>query len=73
MKREIFYLYLSADKWLEFYSGKFNAIIVYSKSGKRLSIPARNFIPYASFAGVKGTFQITFDANNKIVNLQKVF
>ena len=47
------------------------SIIVTTFSGTRISIPAKNFIPFAGYAGVFGTFEISFDNNNRIQSLHK--
>ena len=67
-----FALNISSDDWQGFYQGGIRSIIVQTFNGIRLSIPASNFIPYVSFTGIQGTFAITFNAQRKIVRLQKL-
>ena len=71
MKRQRFYLSLSADQWLMYYKGQVQSIVVTTFTGTRLSVPARNFVPFVSHSGIQGTFEISFDANNRIVSLHK--
>jgi len=67
-----FSLNISADDWQVFYQGGIRSIIVRAFNGLKLSIPARNFIPYVGFTGIQGTFEITFNEQRKIVRLQKL-
>ena len=67
-----FSLNISADDWQIFYQGGIRSIVVRAFNGLKLSIPARNFIPYVGFSGIHGTFEITFNAQRKIIHLKKI-
>ena len=73
MRKERFYISISSEKWYLYYKGAYQNIVVYTYSGIRMSLPASNFIPYASFSGVEGTFEVTFSEQNKILDIKKLF
>ena len=72
MKRYHFSVNINGDEWLLYYKGKISQVVVTTFSGLKLSIPARNFIPYGGFSGIQGTFEITFDESNRITSLHKL-
>lgn len=71
MKRMQFFLSLPADQWILYYKGQVQSIVVTTFQGTRISIPARNFVPFVGHSGIYGTFEISFDANNRIQSLHK--
>ena len=72
MNRHRFTISISAEEWLSFYERSINNVIVRSFQGVRISIPVRNFIPHVTYSGVKGTFEITFSEQNRILNMKKI-
>ncbi|MCP4874522.1 MAG: DUF2835 domain-containing protein [Gammaproteobacteria bacterium] len=72
MRRFEFELALSASKTRSLYEGQARYILVASKQGKKLQLPAANFRDYVSAAGIYGHFTVEIDANNKLVALQKI-
>ena len=71
MRRHRFSVSMSADEWLATYSGSISNIVVRSTKGIRISIPISNFIPYVTFSGIQGTFEVTC-FENRIVNMRKL-
>ena len=71
MTRHRFTVSISADEWLATYSGSISNVVVRSTKGIRISIPIRNFIPYVSYSGIQGTFEVTC-FENRIIDLKKL-
>jgi hypothetical protein len=67
-----FSISVSTEDWLSFYEGAIQNIIVRTFHGLRLSIPAQNFLPFVTFSGVQGTFEITFNEQKRITKLIKI-
>ena len=72
MTRYRFAISVSTEEWLSFYEGAIQNIIVRTFHGLRISIPARNFLPFVTYSGIQGTFDITFNDQNRIVQLVKI-
>jgi hypothetical protein len=72
MTRYRFSISVSTEDWLSFYEGSIQNIIVRTFHGLRVSIPARNFLPFVTYSGIQGTFEITFNENKRIVQLTKI-
>ena len=71
MKRHRFTVSLSAEEWLGVYSGSISNLVVRSTKGMRISIPIRNFIPFVTYSGIQGTFEVDC-FENRILELRKL-
>ena len=71
MTRHRFSVSISADEWLATYNGSISNVVVRSTRGIRISIPIRNFIPYVTYSGIQGTFEVTC-FENRIIDLKKL-
>jgi len=67
-----FNLSISAEQTERLYQGHARYIMVHSIEGLKLQLPAQNFKKYVSGAGIQGQFRVKIDADNKIINLQKL-
>lgn len=72
MPQAHFSLSISKDEYLRYYQGSANAVIVRARDGKRVSFPASALRLFVGHDGVSGEFVLTYDDNNRFVDLKKV-
>ena len=72
MLRLVLDIALPADKLLAVYQGRANRILITSREGKSVSLPAHHFRPYLTSTGVFGTFEIEFSPEGKLISLRKI-
>ena len=72
MRRFEFTMALSAEKTSRIYAGRATSILVHSDDGLRLQLPAANFRAYVDDNGIRGRFRVAIDADNRIVELQRI-
>jgi hypothetical protein len=67
-----FQLAIPAEKYLAYYEGAAQQVVVTLASGQRLQFPADSLRPFVSHDGVYGEFVLRVDANNKLLALERV-
>lgn len=67
-----FRLNISRDEALRYYHGTARNVIVHAENGQRLQFPAEHIRQFIDHLGVNGVFKIEFDANNKLLDLQRI-
>lgn len=67
-----FRLAISADEYLAYYRGAARDVVVSAEDGRRVKFPAGALQPYILQDGIHGRFELRFDANNKLLGLQKL-
>ena len=67
-----FYLELSYDEFTAVYTGQAKNVITKSFDGRTVRFPANILKPYLTRTGIKGTFAIHFDNNNKFQSLELI-
>jgi len=67
-----FSLKLSYDKYLSFYKGHAQHVLVTAFDGRKIQFPAEILKPYLTREGISGVFIIHFDNRNKYQSLQKI-
>ena len=72
MPSRFFSLSISAQEYLRVYRGSARQVVVRGADGASLSFPAEHLRRFVSHDGVQGHFQLTYDASNKFVSLEKV-
>lgn len=63
---------LPADKLLAVYQGRANRILIKSREGRTVSLPAHHLRPFLTSAGVFGSFEIEFSSEGKLICLRKL-
>ncbi|MNT37494.1 hypothetical protein D3C72_1736330 [compost metagenome] len=63
---------LTADEFLAVYQGRANRVLLRSRDGRKVSLPARHLRPHLGHAGVQGTFQLEFSADGKLLSLHRL-
>jgi hypothetical protein len=72
MPRHRFQLNISAETYLHYYRGAARAVIVQAEDGRTIQLPANSFRPFVTADGISGRFELTLDANNKLVELRRL-
>ncbi len=70
-QRVRFAISISADDYLAYYKGQVRQVIVDAEDGRRIQFPASCLQPFIMHDGINGIFVLRFDANNKLVGLEK--
>ncbi|HEX5843311.1 MAG TPA: DUF2835 domain-containing protein [Pseudomonas sp.] len=63
---------LSAERLLAVYQGRANRILVHSRDGRRVSVPAHHFRPFLTREGVYGSFELEFSVAGELLSLRRL-
>ncbi|WP_271411753.1 DUF2835 domain-containing protein [Pseudomonas sp. Q1-7] len=63
---------LTADEFLAVYQGRANRVLLRSRDGRKVSLPAHHLRAHLDHAGVCGTFVLDFSADGKLLNLRRL-
>ena len=63
---------LTADEFLAVYQGRANRVLLHSRDGRKVSLPARHLRPHLGHAGVRGTFELDFSADGELLSLRRL-
>ena len=63
---------LPADRLLAVYKGQANRVLVRSRDGTSVSLPAHHLRPFLTSEGVFGSFQMDFDGIGKLISLRRL-
>ena len=66
-----FSLQLSTEHYLAYYSGHAQKVSVLADDGRRIEFSARHLRPFLSHNGIKGRFEIEFNAQHHFVALRR--
>lgn len=72
MKRMTFSMILSAEKYLRYYQGSADAVIVKADDGRTLRFPINAIQKFVTRDGIHGRFEIIFDDNNKLTAINRL-
>lgn len=72
MRSVTFFLHISADDYLNYYSGQVKWVLARSVDGLKVQFPANLLAPYVSHNGVQGKFVLQYLANGKAVDLSRI-
>ena len=67
-----FRLAISAEEYLAYYRGSAKAVVVRSDDNRTIRFPASALRDFVTHDGVFGHFEITFDENNKLIQIQSI-
>ncbi|MEM1175738.1 MAG: DUF2835 domain-containing protein [Pseudomonadota bacterium] len=71
-KRIRFRLALPAERYLAYYQGSAQDVVVRADDNRVIRFPADAIRQFVTHDGVFGDFEITFDAQNKLVSIRRV-
>jgi len=67
-----FAIRISAEDYIYYYKGQAKQVIVNAHDGRRVQFPASCLQPFVLHDGINGVFCLRFDANNKLIGLEKI-
>jgi len=71
-KEIIFNLTISAEEMLRYYQGGPSVVTTHSIDGRKVRFPASRLRPFMTTMGIRGRFSITFDDNNKFLEMRRI-
>ncbi len=72
MNRYEFQLRVRPEKYLGYYRGKIQQVVVRCTTGQTVQFPASLLQKFVPAEGISGRFVLTSDANHKIIGLERV-
>lgn len=63
---------LPAYQYQEMYRGSKKYLLAESRDGRKIQLPLTVFQKFVTRKGVYGTFEVEFDDNRKLVNIEKI-
>ncbi|MVW75696.1 DUF2835 domain-containing protein [Pseudomonas xionganensis] len=63
---------LSAERLVAVYQGRANRILLHSRDGRRVSVPAHHFRPFLTHDGVYGSFMLEFSDKGELLSLRRI-
>ena len=67
-----FRLAISAEEYLAYYRGSAQVVVARSDDNKIVRFPASAIREFVTHDGVFGSFEITYDENNKLIGIQPI-
>lgn len=68
----IFDLNVSPAEYQKWYGGAARSVQVTARDGRRVQFPAKVLQPFVTHAGVRGTFAIYFDEENRYKEIKRL-
>lgn len=68
----VFDIALSAERLRAVYQGRANRVLVKSRDGRSVSVPAHHFRPFLAHEGVYGSFELEFSAAGELISLRRL-
>ena len=65
-------LSISADEYIKLYQGVARDVFVYSRDGRKVRFPAGILQPFVTRKGIKGSFCISFDSDQKFSGIKRL-
>ena len=65
-------LAISAEEYLAYYRGSAQVVVARSDDNKVVQFPASAIREFVTHDGIFGSFEITFDENNKLIGIQPI-
>ena len=72
LKSIIVNLSISTEEYQRLYEGSVKTVFAHSVDGRSIRFPAGILRPFVLHNGVRGTFQIDFDADNRFQSIQRL-
>ena len=65
-------LAISAEEYLAYYQGSAQVVVALSDDNRIIRFPASAIRKFVSHEGIHGSFEISFDENNKLIAVQPI-
>lgn len=72
MKSIIVNLAISAEEFQRLYEGSAKSVFAHSIDGRSIRFPANILRPFVLHSGIRGTFQIDFDEENRFKSIRRL-
>lgn len=72
MQQLIVDLALPAESYLAWYRGQAGRVLMHSRDGRSISLPAHHLRPFLSHEGVYGSFALKFTDEGKLLSLERL-
>ena len=63
---------LPAERYLAWYRGQAKRVLMRSRDGRSISLPAHHLQPFLTHEGVYGSFVMRFTSEGKMVSLERL-
>jgi len=63
---------LSAERLRAVYQGRVNRVLLLSRDGRRVSLPANHLRPFLTHDGIYGAFALEFSAAGELLSLRRL-
>lgn len=67
-----FRLSISSEEYLAYYKGQARDAIARSEDDRRVRFPAKALQAFITHQGIHGLFELSFDANHKMLGLKRL-
>lgn len=68
----VFDISIPAQEFLRVYQGTANRVLIRSRTGRTISLPARHLQPFLTRNGISGSFIIEFNAQGQLLDLRRL-
>ncbi len=65
-------LAIASDEFERMYAGQVKTVLATSRDGRRVRFPANILVPFVERDGIRGSFAISFDVENKFQNIRRL-
>lgn len=63
---------LSAERFRAVYQGRANRVLLLSRDGRRVSLPAHHLRPFLRHEGIHGVFELDFSTAGELLGLRQL-
>lgn len=63
---------LPAERFLAVYQGYANRVLLQSRDGRKVSLPAHHLRPFLRQDGIHGTFELEFSERGELLDLRRL-
>ena len=63
---------IPAQEYLRVYQGTANRVLIRSRDGRTVSLPARHLQPFLTHEGIRGSFMLRFNEQGKLLDLRRL-
>ena len=68
----VFDISIPAQDYLRVYQGTANRVLIRSRDGRTISLPARHLQPFLRHDGIYGSFIMEFNAQGQLLDLRRL-
>lgn len=65
-------IFISAEEYLKWYGGAATEVYTTSRDGRSVRFPAKILQKYVGHEGIRGTFLISFDENQRFKKIERL-